>query len=344
MDLAEGKITFAKNESDHPNENGNDSTFVDPTIYFPKPSNEEQRRIIESIQSTSGVLVQGPPGTGKSHTIANLICHLLATGQRVLVTAQTPRALEVLQDHLPENIRPLCISLLGSGNKEQRALEASVSGILRQETQWNASNAASQVASLEEKLHQRRKEKAQTDFRLRSIRESEIQSQSILNGTYQGTAAKIAQQLNKESIEYDWLKDTIHHDQEMPISLNVLEELREALILLPPELEAELELTRPDPEKDLISKERFKELAQREMEIQALLDSNHRILNSQLAQTVQQAEEHHLHNIIETFESLLAGVQSIKSRPMGWIGAAVMDMLSDNDRPWKELTESQAIV
>ncbi|MGE5599552.1 MAG: hypothetical protein ACM3XS_09250 [Bacteroidota bacterium] len=30
--------------------------------------------------------MQGPPGTGKSHTIANLICHLLATGQWSLWT------------------------------------------------------------------------------------------------------------------------------------------------------------------------------------------------------------------------------------------------------------------
>jgi putative protein kinase ArgK-like GTPase of G3E family len=43
--------------------------------------------------------VQGPPGTGKSHTIANLICHLLATGNKVLVTAQTKRALEVLKSY-----------------------------------------------------------------------------------------------------------------------------------------------------------------------------------------------------------------------------------------------------
>jgi len=54
-------------------------------IYFPLPANEEQRRIIRSLERQKGVLVQGPPGTGKSHTIANLICHLLATGKRVLV-------------------------------------------------------------------------------------------------------------------------------------------------------------------------------------------------------------------------------------------------------------------
>ena len=57
----------------------------DGEVFFPMPSNEEQRRIVQKIRVANGVLVQGPPGTGKSHTIANLICHLLATGNRILV-------------------------------------------------------------------------------------------------------------------------------------------------------------------------------------------------------------------------------------------------------------------
>jgi hypothetical protein len=82
-------------------------------IYFPLPANREQRRIVEALNRRRGVLVQGPPGTGKSHTIANLICHLLATGKRVLITAETARALRVLKDKLPKEIHPLCVSLLG---------------------------------------------------------------------------------------------------------------------------------------------------------------------------------------------------------------------------------------
>jgi len=51
-------------------------------LLFPLPFNDEQREIVERFQQQSGVVVQGPPGTGKSHTIANLVCHLLATGNR----------------------------------------------------------------------------------------------------------------------------------------------------------------------------------------------------------------------------------------------------------------------
>ena len=82
-------------------------------FYFPLPSNEEQSRIISTLTSKSSVLVQGPPGTGKTHTIANLTSHLLATGQRVLITSQTAKALSVLKSKLPADLQNLSVSLLG---------------------------------------------------------------------------------------------------------------------------------------------------------------------------------------------------------------------------------------
>ncbi|MEI6387569.1 MAG: hypothetical protein WCQ50_13105 [Spirochaetota bacterium] len=56
-------------------------------LYFPKPFNGEQVRIVQLLEIHDGVIVQGPPGTGKTHTIANVICHFLAEGKRVLVTS-----------------------------------------------------------------------------------------------------------------------------------------------------------------------------------------------------------------------------------------------------------------
>lgn len=81
-------------------------------LFFPKPFNDEQVRIIQLLQVSDGVVVQGPPGTGKTHTIANVICHYLAEGKRVLVTSMKEPALGVLQEQLPAEIRPLAISLL----------------------------------------------------------------------------------------------------------------------------------------------------------------------------------------------------------------------------------------
>jgi primosomal protein N' len=101
----------------------------DTEIYFPLPANDEQRTIVQRLHTGRGVLVQGPPGTGKSHTIANLICHLLAKGKRVLVTSQTPRALKVLQDKIRKDagqLSPLCVSILGNDTVALKNMENSV--------------------------------------------------------------------------------------------------------------------------------------------------------------------------------------------------------------------------
>ena len=98
-------------------------------IYFPKPFNEEQVRIVQHLDISDGVIAQGPPGTGKTHTIANVICHYLAEGRRVLVTSMKDPALAVLQEHLPDEIRPLAISLLTSEQDGMKQFEHAIQKI-----------------------------------------------------------------------------------------------------------------------------------------------------------------------------------------------------------------------
>lgn len=98
-------------------------------LYFPMPFNDEQVRIVQMLECSAGVVVQGPPGTGKTHTIANIICHYLALGKRVLVTSMRDPALAVLQEKLPEEIRPLAISLLTSEQDGMKQFEFAVSKI-----------------------------------------------------------------------------------------------------------------------------------------------------------------------------------------------------------------------
>ncbi|MGH9328052.1 MAG: AAA domain-containing protein, partial [Terriglobia bacterium] len=51
-------------------------------VLLSKPANREQLEIARQLARRDCVLVQGPPGTGKTHTIANLLGHLLAQGRR----------------------------------------------------------------------------------------------------------------------------------------------------------------------------------------------------------------------------------------------------------------------
>lgn len=95
-------------------------------LYFPLPYNDEQVTIVQRLERAPGVCVQGPPGTGKTHTIANIICHYLATGRRVLVTSRGEPAIEVLQDKIPEEVRGLTVALLTSDRESVRQFQASV--------------------------------------------------------------------------------------------------------------------------------------------------------------------------------------------------------------------------
>lgn len=71
-------------------------------VYYPFESNRSQRRVALLVDhsGTRTVRVEGPPGTGKSRTIANLACHLAATGRTVLITSQKDKALDVVDGML----------------------------------------------------------------------------------------------------------------------------------------------------------------------------------------------------------------------------------------------------
>lgn len=95
-------------------------------LYFPAPYNDEQVTIVQQLEHAPGVTVQGPPGTGKTHTIANIICHYLATGRRVLVTSAGESALRVLQQKVPEEVRALTVALIDSDREGMKQFEASI--------------------------------------------------------------------------------------------------------------------------------------------------------------------------------------------------------------------------
>lgn len=101
----------------------------DDEVLLSKPANREQLEIAKQLARRDCVLVQGPPGTGKTHTIANLLGHLLSQGKRVLVTAHTPKALRVLRQKVVEPLRPLCVSVLHNDKQSQEELQLSIRGI-----------------------------------------------------------------------------------------------------------------------------------------------------------------------------------------------------------------------
>ena len=123
-------------------------------LFFPMAYNDEQVSIIRKLHANDGVVVQGPPGTGKTHTIANVICHYLAQGKRVLVTAKGESALAVLQEKLPEGVRPLSVALLSDERDGMKQFEHSIQTIASSVASINPTRSAANIAAAEQKLNQ----------------------------------------------------------------------------------------------------------------------------------------------------------------------------------------------
>ncbi|MFI6575787.1 AAA domain-containing protein [Nocardiopsis sp. NPDC050513] len=174
-------------------------------LYFALPSNAEQRQIADRLRASDLVVVQGPPGTGKTHTIANLVTDLLARGERVLITSHTTRALKVLKDKLPDQIRPLAVSRTGDGIEAQRELEASVRTILERQADDDPRASRREIDALHRRLDGARGRRDQELKELRSIRERETFHHPRRIGDYEGTLARIAERLAEEEDRHGWI-------------------------------------------------------------------------------------------------------------------------------------------
>lgn len=199
-------------DQDRFNENGNGNfeeenrTFTDDTIYFPKKYNDEQIQIINKARKNNQILVQGPPGTGKSHTIANLICHLLANGKKILVTAYTKRALEVLKNQLPDEFKNLTVNLLSGDTASLQDLETSVNSINEELSNANHLEYRKEIENLSNELASTKEELAFSKNELIKIKEKATR-QIDINKYYQGTLLEIAERIENESKSFGWYND-----------------------------------------------------------------------------------------------------------------------------------------
>lgn len=128
------------------------------SVLLSKPANPEQIQIAQRLDRYGCVLVQGPPGTGKTHTIANLIGHLLAQGKSVLVTSHTTKALKVLRDQVVPELRPLCVSVLDNDLESRSQLEGAVTAIAGRLASSNAEQLEREAATFEKQRRQLLKE------------------------------------------------------------------------------------------------------------------------------------------------------------------------------------------
>ncbi len=180
---------------------------------FPLETNPEQRSVLERLQRDTAVVVQGPPGTGKTHTIANLISALLATGQRVLVTSQKDQALKVLRDKLPEPVRDLCVLLTDPRRGGSEELERSVRNLSDRTATSDVEQIRRKIEMLEGQRNDLQGRRAQATEELRKLREAETYQhlEDQVAPGYQGSLPEIAETVMAARPHHGWMPAMPEH-------------------------------------------------------------------------------------------------------------------------------------
>ena len=196
-------------------------------LYFPLPYNQEQVTIVQRLEHSDGVTVQGPPGTGKTHTIANIICHYLATGRRVLVTSRGEPALQVLQAKIPAEVRPLTVALLSSDREGLRQFQGAIEAIQHRVSQLDPLEAQRRIATAHEAIALAHAELARLDRRVDDIARAQLATVD-LDGTPL-RAQQLAEMVRDGQPRFAWFDDELPADvPAAPLTEDEAHELRDA--------------------------------------------------------------------------------------------------------------------
>lgn len=176
-------------------------------ILLVNEANDEQIQIVKRLDRSGSVVVQGPPGTGKTHTISNLIGHLLSQGKSILVTAHTVKALRVLRDKVPDMLKPLCVSVLGSDQMARRQLESAVSSI----TERLTSESYEGLVKKGDQYELERNELAKRQLALKHLLREAIENEyrPIQLGTKRYDPAEAARLISQMRLGNDWIPSPI---------------------------------------------------------------------------------------------------------------------------------------
>lgn len=215
----------------------------DEDVLLTKEANEEQLQIARRLDKHGAVLVQGPPGTGKTHTIANLLGHLLAQGKSVLVTSHTDKALKVLREKVVEPLQPLCVSVL-KGDRSQ--MEKSVDAILDRFSTLNPDQLEREAADLAD---QRKKLIALLKNSRRKLLDArQDEYRAVVWAGKQYSPSKAARLVNTGRAANGWIPAPVNLGEPLPLSEGEVIELYRTNGAVTTTDEEDLSNLLPDPQ------------------------------------------------------------------------------------------------
>lgn len=313
-------------ESNQPSESENSLPLDDIDFLLTKPANDAQKRVISRLEKTGSVLVQGPPGTGKSHTIANIIGHLLANGKTVLVSSHTPKALKVVRDKVAKPLQPLCVSVLDNDVESKSQLEESVNGIVGYLSRTDYNSLSSEVNQLSERRILLKQKLKSLESKALEIRKNEYADIVVSgNGIPPSEAAR---KIKEKGTTDGWIPGPLKQGAPPPLNETELAELYSTNISISHEEELCISEELPNLE-NILSPNMLRELVARLNEIDREIASTHLDL---WATKNQNAEE-----LSKLCENIQMSLQIFSSHQ--WIQKVVEDSQLGDDHilPWHNL-------
>lgn len=305
-------------------------------LYFPLVYNEDQRRVADLIATQPGVVVEGPPGTGKSHTIANLVAHLLAGGNRVLITSQSARALRVLDDMIPSPLGELVAAVLGDDQTARDRLESTVQAMSERIQAWSTAGYQERIRELEARMQVLAARENHLRDRLREVRASETVSHHPGIVDLEGTLGELAELVNQYRGKFGWVKSCFNGEPEPPVSEAEGQEVLELLRRFRGWVPASDVLPAPDP-RSLVPSDEF------ERRVNALRDAEREVSASQvvlerpLARALIQADWEIRRQLEAQVGELIWELNRGLHSPAGWQREAASHMVGGNAGRWFEL-------
>ena len=328
-------------ETTHAQDKTSSSTkgTLNKKYYFPLPANEEQKKIIKKVENNNIVVVQGPPGTGKTHSIANLICHFLANGQKVLVTSQTDRALRVLKNKLPEKIKPLCIEILGKDQKSFQDLKTSFETINTEYQNKSMNEFLENIKKMDQKDNDLKGRLTTVHNDLMQFKTNETILYQNLFKFYTGTPAVIALQVKEQEEQHKWIKESFNLNTtkvKCPISnkeaLNFLILIRRLRNTEDSVLEESVEFLNP-----IWTEQQFKSVIQQEKSTKQSINQYKSLKNTEEVANYMNLQLDTLSQVLKLMDTLYPKVKSLLNREEKWVKKALNDCLANRDREWRYL-------
>ena len=301
---------------------------ADADILFSKPANAEQFHIAERLARAKAALVQGPPGTGKTHTIANLLGHLLAQGKTVLVTAHTTKALRVLREQIVKPLQPLCLRVLESDAASQAQLSRAAQEIADRLSGLDAASYRREAGICR---HKRRRLLDAADAlqqQIRDARFSEIE-EIVLGG--EGVSPIDAAKHVQQTAEFDgWIHGPLQPGILCPLSDAEVRHLYRLQGIVSLADVAELSVPRPELA-NLVSAANFRLLAQEQVGATSR-SQHHRPELWRLCERAISAEHlQALHQRVQAAASLLSEAEEWLREVLyaGWTGGGLREAWDD---------------